>query len=255
MSRQLSADMYAIVRDALILLEPMSIATDGLPVLREATPELVSSIAHASQLKHARYCGLASAMGEIVVRELLSLARGKRRALFTAGVDPHKEIAQKFGDRLAEAGPRRLNPIMFPHTLPSATAVTLAAQFQAHTCALAFDGSNGLYTALSTASLLFEADQVDEVLVYVCSADSNNQGSTGGQLFGLGLLLSQHPLAYRYLAVTRISRTTLSCHRAQASVNKLSVDARAISKLCIQLLAGDTHESMEISGFLFDPST
>lgn len=233
----------------------MEVARDGMPILRRAKPELLSAIEQASQLRHARYCGLSSTIGEIVVRELLSFARHGRRALFTVSVDPHRGIAQTFGERLAEAGPRRLNPIMFPHTLPSATAVTLAAQFEAHVCALAFDGSGGLYPALSTASLFFETDRVDEVLLYLCSTECELE-PPGSEfpLFAIGLLLSQQRLADRCLKILRTSGTTPGGYRSPGNEPTLHREARALSKICANRHSRDHCEPTQISEFCFDPT-
>lgn len=244
--------MYAIAWDGLESLQPMEVARDGLPILRRVTPELLSAIAQASQLRHARYCGLSSTMGEIVVRKLLSFARNGRRALFTVSIDPHKGIARSFGERLAEAGPRRLNPIMFPHTLPSATAVTLAAQFEAHVCAVAFDGPSGLHAALSTASLLFETERVDEVLLYLCSAEWELE-APGSEcpLFAIGLLLSHQPFADDCWKIMQIRGAGSDCYRSPKEESTLRREARLLSKVCLQRHTRERVQSIEIGGLLF----
>lgn len=142
-----------------------------------------------TQLRHARYCSLASVMGEIAVRQLLPWARGNRRAILTAGGDLHMEVASTFAQRLQEAGANRLNPIMFPHTLPSATATTLAAQFNAHVCAVAVEGSGAFGHAWHLAEMLISSKCADEVLIFTCRSGESARGGHSGHMTGIGMLL------------------------------------------------------------------
>lgn len=221
--------MYAILNDPLELLEPNTLGVEGLPRLRRASAELLSAISEATRLRHARYCGVASAIGEIAVRALAPLARGTGRAMLTAGIDPHQAVAENFGMRLREAGPRRLNPIMFPHTLPSAAAVTLGAQFEAHTCAIALDGRAAVQDALSLAQLLLATNQVTDVLLFVCIAMAGfERPDPSRELSGIGVLLGAQPFAVNCLRVVPDFETSLSGRTQSSSIEE---DLRVLTML------------------------
>lgn len=177
--------MLAVYYDALAPLARLEDATDA--PFYPPSEQLITAIKEASQLRHARYCGLASTMGEIVVRRMGLPEDGTRRALFTIGRDLHTTIARSFGARLIEAGPRRLNPIMFPHTLPSATAVTLGAAAKAHLCAIGFDGLGAFGDALASAHMLLASKIATEVLLVVLSLSEVDDEDS--MLCAVGLLL------------------------------------------------------------------
>lgn len=254
-----SVEMYAILYDALEDVEPAKFGADGLPALRRASAEVLSGISRVTQLRHARYCCVSSAMGEIVGRKLSIYADGNRRAVLTASADPHKAVAKEFGRRLHEAGARSLNPIMFPHTLPSATAVTLGAQFAAHTCSIAFDGGSALQSAMSVASLLLRAGQADTILVFACSGDvAFGVSNPDVELFGIGVLLSRRPFPDRCLLVRQANQHSSKIEEASESVNRFH-EARILTKLAIA--SGDPNcaiGEVTLAGYIFqehaDPS-
>ena len=181
--------MDAMLYDALAPLAAAAKDDSAGAPFYSPSEALIRAIEEEGQLRDARSCGLAASMGEIVVRGVDPAADGKRRALFTVGRDLHVGIARSFGERLIEAGPRRLNPIMFPHTLPSAAAVTLGAIAKAHLCALVFDGEYAFYDALEAAQLLLEGAAADDVLLIVLDSANAQQTVGDRSLCALGLLL------------------------------------------------------------------
>ena len=221
--------MFAILTDPLELLEPKVLGAEGLPLLRRASAGLLSAIADATRLRHARYCGVATAIGEIAVRTLTPWAQGDARAMLTACIDPHQVIAENFGIRLREAGPRRINPIMFPHTLPSAAAVTLGAQFKAHTCAIALDGRAAVQDALSLARALLDTNQATDVLVFICIATAGfERPDPSRELSGIGVLLGAQPFSDNCLRVVPVSEARLSGRTHSSSIKE---DLRKLTML------------------------
>jgi hypothetical protein len=221
--------MYAALVDPLDLLEPIVMDFDGLPKLRRASADLMTAILETTRLRHARYCGVSSAIGEIAVRALAPLVGEGRRALLTASIDPHQAIAEAFGKRLREAGSRRLNPIMFPHTLPSATAVTMGAQFGAHVCAVALDGHGSVRDALSMAQVLLDANQATSVLLFVCVAPVGfDTPDLGSEVAGIGIILASHPIDM-CVQVTPVRDPT------RADSRSLKQDLRTLTWLAAQI--------------------
>lgn len=181
--------MYVHVVNALAQITPDHPPLSPQALAPPATAQTRARLLELTQLRHARYCAFSTAIGEVAVRGLLPLARGERRAVLTAGTDLHVAVATAFGRRLAEAGPRRLNPIMFPHTLASATAVSLAAQFGAHVCAVAMEGPGSLSRALLAADVLLRG-AADEVMVFAVEPGETAEGEPCGTMTGLGLLIT-----------------------------------------------------------------
>jgi len=171
-----------------------SLAPDALRIVLDDSDR--EALSQRSSVKHARYGGFASVLGVLALNQLQPLAKGSRRAVLTTGSATHWEVAQAFGERLASSGARLVNPVMFPNTLPSATAVMLASRYSAHVCALSVDGACTLGRALLCVQQLFAMDDIDEALLFV-----HDEGLLHGTV-GIAFLVTGDPRSAMSFAVS-----------------------------------------------------
>lgn len=192
--------MFLLPANAFAALSPPTSSEFSRDRLRVRLDEVMLHRVEAlTTLKHARYASLATALGEIVLRRLEPRSRGAAKAVVTVGNGLHFGIARAFSDRLHSAGSRLVNPIMFPNTLPSSSAVTIGALYGAHVCSVSVDGCGPVRRALHLSRLLLEAGSADEVLLLAFDLPIETEA------LALGYLISLSPLGYPSLEVTRLN--------------------------------------------------
>lgn len=136
----------------------------------------VKAVQRASGVRHARHAAFAVAAGALVARLVVeheALDPSEAAVIATGGIE-HLDVCWAFTQRALELGARMLNPLAFPHTLPSAHAVGIAARLGAHGPALAVGHDELAFgSAVRTASLLVGGGAVPNALVVsVCHASS-----------------------------------------------------------------------------------
>lgn len=181
-------------------------------------PYDIERLQKLSDVRHARYGCLATVLGALSLSRLKAFSRGERRMVLAVGDDVQVSVSAIFAERLAESGARRVNPIMFPNTLPSAPAVALAARFEAHAGAMAIDGAHPFWEMLARADLLLRQDISDEIFLFAHGEEKN------GATTALGFLASTRPFIGPSIRIDRVDRITGSTCRACKSAATLAVD-------------------------------
>jgi hypothetical protein len=117
-------------------------------------------------LRFARYHNFGTVLGEIATNLLRPFFRGYKRGVIANGGATHLETSWASSAKLCQTGADFLNPIMFPTTLSSALATTVAASTESHALALAV-GTTGhaFFQMMGLTDLLLRSGMANEMLV------------------------------------------------------------------------------------------
>jgi hypothetical protein len=117
-------------------------------------------------LRFARYHNFGTVLGEIAANVLRPFFRGYKRGVIANGGATHIETSWASSAKLYQTGADFLNPIMFPTTLSSALATSVAANTESHALALAV-GTTGhaFFQMMELTSLLLRSGMADEILI------------------------------------------------------------------------------------------
>lgn len=125
-------------------------------------------------------CFMTSAIIASMRHDKPLLERLGRIGVIVASAPLHVPVAWDFGRRQLAEGAHLIDPIKFPHSIPSSVAVSVASAFECHAFALADgSGAHAFFQALLRAISFMTADHCDAVLVCAAcdSAYPNNEAS------------------------------------------------------------------------------
>lgn len=135
-------------------------------------PAQRETICRISGVPRARYAAFSSCLGALAASGALANSNIAREtlAVLTVGWRMHIPVSWQFAERALGSGAGLVNPLQFPHVLPSASATTIAAVVGSHGPAFGVEcAPSAMVSAISHAERLIDAGLCESAIVVTMS--------------------------------------------------------------------------------------